>query len=198
METEKNITEKEGLDIINKMIASAKNELDDDSYHYLLWGWLVFIASAGHYILLEMSYDKPWLGWAILMPLGGLLSMLYGMKQGKARKVTSYVDEVMKYVLIAFLVSLVIVLFFMGKLESYTYPLIMVIYGVWLFVSGGALRFKPLVASGIINWVIGIITFFVNFKWQLVLLAIAVLLGYIIPGYMLKARFKKQQQHSIA
>ena len=79
----------------------------------------------------------------------------------------------------------------MNKLQLNTYPMVLMVYGLWLFISGGAIKFKPLIIGGIINWLIGIISFFVPFDLQLLLLAAAVLLGYIIPGYMLKAKFQK-------
>ncbi len=79
----------------------------------------------------------------------------------------------------------------MSKLGLSTYPLIMLIYGIWLFVSGGALKFKPMIYGGVINWIFAIASFFLMFKMQLLALAVAVLLGYIIPGHMLKLRHRK-------
>ncbi|MEP7170403.1 MAG: hypothetical protein ABI855_13615 [Bacteroidota bacterium] len=190
MENEKQLTESESLELIQSMIYKAKDDLEDDSFHFLLWGWLVFAASISCYILVSIEYDKPWLPW-MLMPLGGVASFLYGMKQEQKRKVKTYIDEVMGYVLIAFLISLCIILFSMNRLQLNTYPMVLMIYGLWLFISGGAIKFKPLIIGGIINWLIGIISFFVTFDIQLLLLAAAVLLGYIIPGYMLKSKFQK-------
>ena len=97
----------------------------------------------------------------------------------------------MGYVLIAFLVSLFMVLFFQGMLKLNCYPMVMMVYGIWLFISGGAIKFKPLIAGGIVNWILCIVAFFVSFEIQLLLLALAVLLGYIIPGHMLKSRYQK-------
>ena len=124
------------------------------------------------------------------MPLAGIISAVYGSRRAKKVKVTSYVDSLMKYVLVSFLVSLFIVLFFMSKLGLSTYPMVMVVYGFWLFISGGALEFRPLKIGGAINWVLAAFAFFVGFEQQLIVLAIAVLLGYIIPGHMLKNKFK--------
>ena len=52
-------------------------------------------------------------------------------------------NEVMKYVIISFMGSLFVVLFFVGKLGLSTYSLVMLIYGVWLLISGGAIKFRP-------------------------------------------------------
>jgi hypothetical protein len=97
----------------------------------------------------------------------------------------------MKFVLVSFFVSLSIVLLFMNKLGLSTYPLVLVIYGTWLFISGGALKFRPFVLGGIVNWICGVAAFFVPFEIQLIILGFAVLLGYIIPGHMLKHKFRK-------
>lgn len=191
METEKQLTESESLEVIQRMILTAKNDLEDDSFYFLLWGWLVFIASLANYVLMYIEYDNSYISWAILMPLGGLISFIYGRNQNKNKKVKTYIDELMGYVLIAFLVSLFIVLFSQAMLKLNCYPMVMMVYGIWLFISGGAIKFKPLIIGGIINWVLCIAAFFVSFEMQLLLLALAVLLGYIIPGHMLKSKYQK-------
>lgn len=192
MENEKQLTESESLEVIQRMILTAKNDLEDDSFYFLLWGWFVFIASITQYVLMHFEIEMSYIGWMILMPLGGLLTFIYGRKQNKSKKVKSYIDELMGYVLIAFLVSLFIVLFSQAMLKLNCYPMVMMVYGIWLFVSGGAIKFKPLIIGGIINWALCIASFFVSFEIQLLLLALAVLLGYIIPGHMLKSKYKKQ------
>lgn len=196
MEQEKSLTGQESFDVINRMIRTAQNDIKDDSFYYLIWGWLVLIASTVNYFLMQIDYENSFLPWAILMPLGGVATGIYSYKHERKQKVRTYVDDVMKYVVIAFLVSLFIVLFSMSKLGLGTYPMVMLTYGTWLFISGGAVKFQPLIFGGIINWILGIAAFYVGFEIQLLLIAAAVLLGYIIPGYMLKAKFKKQNELS--
>jgi hypothetical protein len=191
MENEKSLmSNEESLRIIRSMIESTKQDLRDNGSWFLLWGWLVFIACITHYILMEVGYDKPYQAW-MLMILGGVISIIKGIREEKSQKVKTHIDEFMKHVLIAFLVSLFIVLGFGPKLGLNTYPLIMMVYGFWLFISGGAINFRPLQIGGIINWAIAIVAFFVGFKIQLVLLGAAVLLGYIIPGYILRSKYNK-------
>ncbi|HEX5003363.1 MAG TPA: hypothetical protein VFW78_12780 [Bacteroidia bacterium] len=176
----------ESIELISRMISTVQNDIQDNSFHYLLWGWLVLVASAGHYLLMQLGYMNPWITWVILMPLGGIASMVYGRTQNKQQKIKTYMDDIMKYVMIAFMVSLFTVLLFMSKLGLSTYPMVLLVYGIWLFISGGAIRFRPLIIGGIINWILGIAAFFATFENQLLLLAMAVLLGYVIPGHMLR------------
>jgi hypothetical protein len=147
-----------------------------------------------NFILIRLNYENDWLPWMILMPAGGIITIIYSYRVERKRKVNTYVDDFLKYALIAFLVSLFIVLAFIPKLLLNTYPLVMIIYATWLFISGGAIQFKPLIIGGIINWILGIAAFFVSFDMQLLLLAAAVFLGYIVPGHMLKAKFSHVQR----
>ena len=98
----------------------------------------------------------------------------------------------MKYLWMAFLVTLFSVLFGMGKvgLEA-SYPIIMLLYGLGTFVSGGILKFKPLKVGGIVAWICGTIAFHVDFTDQLLLIMVAIISSYIIPGHLL-ANSKEQ------
>lgn len=67
----------------------------------------------------------------------------------------------------------------------------MVLYGIGLFGSGGILEFKPLIYGGIFCWLCAIAGYEVQNSYQLLVLASAVLGGYIIPGYLLKMNQQK-------
>ncbi|MEP7263484.1 MAG: hypothetical protein ABI772_03255 [Bacteroidota bacterium] len=193
MKQEETMSGQEGMQIIQKMIGQAKQQYSDESFNYLLWGWLVFVASLGHYTLAMAGFSQPYLMW-MLMPLGGVISAIYNYREKKKETVKTYIDEFIKYVLIAFLVCLGIVLFSMQKLGLNCYPMVMMIYGMWLFVSGGCLRFRPFIIGGIANWILAVISLYTDFGTQLLLLALAVLVGYIIPGHMLRSRYNKMKQ----
>ncbi|MCX6290642.1 MAG: hypothetical protein NT126_02630 [Bacteroidetes bacterium] len=187
---EKQLTETESFELIQKMISSAKEEMEDDSFYYLIWGWLVFVASISQFVMIRMNVEMNFLGWLILMPAGALATILYSRRQEKKQRVKTYVDWIMKYVGIAFMVALFIVLFFQFKLQLNAYPMIMMVYGMWLFVSGASIKFKPIIIGGIINWILCIASFFFAVEIQILILASAVMLGYIIPGHMLKNKFE--------
>jgi hypothetical protein len=192
----KELSKEESLSIITSMIEATKKDLQDNGSWYLLWGWLVFIACAIHYSMMKAGYEHPYYAW-MLMPLGGVISVVKGIREEKRQRVKTFVDDFMRYILIAFLVCLLMVLLNFGVLQLATYPLLMMIYGVWLFVSGGVLSFRPLLIGGIINWALAAIGFYVGFETQLLLLAAAVLFGYIIPGYMLRSRYNKASRENV-
>ncbi|MCU0421682.1 MAG: hypothetical protein MUC81_02635 [Bacteroidia bacterium] len=186
--------EREALLVIEEMINSTKNDVKDNGFYYLIWGWLVFISSLTDYILLVgFNNDAHALVWGILMPLGGLISFVRGRMDVKNQRVKTYIDDTIKHLTIAFTVSIFIVCIIMpitNKHWQSFFPTLMVVYAFGVFVFGGILKSKPLIWGGIANWVCAILAFFFGYDVQLLLLATAVLLGFIIPGHILKARFK--------
>jgi len=76
--------------------------------------------------------------------------------------------------------------------EQPAYAVIMILYGMGLFMSGMTFRFIPLVVGSLICWACAVVACFVPHDNQLILLGISVLGGYIIPGHILKAKFKHE------
>ncbi|MCU0441209.1 MAG: hypothetical protein MUE96_02335 [Bacteroidia bacterium] len=192
------MNETQALQLIEQMIGSAKREAKDNGFYYLLWGWMVFAGALIDYFLLigliPSLQEKHALVWAILMPIAGVISMIGGMMESKKiSKVRTYVDELMRYVVWAFSISLFVVCIVMPATSNWPsfYPVLMLLYAIWLFISGGALRFTPLVYGGIFNWACAFAAFFADYDVQLLILAAAVFAGYIIPGYLLQRNFAK-------
>lgn len=206
MEPEKEMNEQESLQLINRMIHSAQKGVNDNGFYFLLWGWFVFVASVSNYLLVEVfPTNYNWIPWAVLMPLGGIISGIYGWKVERRKKVKTYADDMLNYVHIAFCVCLFITLFFMSQVGGksaqdpnagwhYAYPVIMMIYGSWLFICGGAIRFKPLMIGGVIDWGCAVAGLFIHTTELILVLSFAVLAGYIIPGHLLKAKYNKEKR----
>lgn len=197
MEQDKPLNEQDSLRIIHEMIHKTQGSVKDNGFHFLLWGWLVLVAALTQYIAIKLGQgEKGGIAWAILMPLGGIISGIKGWRDGKKEKVKTYTQELLKYALAAFLAGLFIVLFFMSMNGGWekAYPMIMMVYGMWLFISGGALKFKPLIIGGIIDWLCSIASFYVHTEEIILVLAFAVLAGYIIPGHLLNIKYKKENK----
>lgn len=188
--TERTLTEQESLLLIGQMIQNAKQTVQENGVIYLIWGWLVFVASLSQYILLTVvKSEYNYLPWPILMISGAIISIIYGNRDNKKEKVKTHIGNFMKYLWIAFGVALAFVLVYMSKIGIQAgYPLILVVYGIGTFVSGGALNFRPLIIGGICCWILAVISVFVRFEYQLLLLSLAILVSYIVPGHLLNSR----------
>lgn len=69
------------------MIQSAKQDLSDNSFDLLLWGWLVLAAALVHYGLLQTDFDKPWLAWPLLMGVGTVAAFVNGARRVRRERV---------------------------------------------------------------------------------------------------------------
>jgi len=189
-----NFSEKDGIEVIALMLQRTQHQVNDNGFIYLLWGWLVLIAALIQYIpLLLWDNSAGGLAWIILMPLGGIITSIYTAKHKRKQSVVPWAEEALKHTAIAFGAGLLFTLT-LGPLFTdwrTTYGFLLLVYGMWLFISGGILRFTPLKVGGIINWMMGAVCFMVQDPHELGVLACAVLLGYIIPGHLLRKRYLK-------
>lgn len=175
------------LDLIAQTIKTAQRRFYDDSPYYILWGFAIFFASLLQYFLVRRQSDNNGIGWAIFIPAAIIIQLIILARQKKKEQVKTHVESVLIYMWIAFGVSLFIILFFSQKLGAGTFPVILCLYALSTFVSGGAFKIKAFVFGAICCWVLAIIGFFVDFETQLLLLAAGVLVAFIIPGIILRS-----------
>lgn len=182
-----NFTPEESLVVIHKAIGQTQQNIKDDSVHFLIWGWATLIASISHYILLTIvQYPHPYIAWAC-MPLAGLIAGVIGYKAAKKAKVKTHIDRILGYLWGGFGIYLVLLLGFMPLIGfNKTYPLIIGLYGLGTFVMGGIIQFNALKIGAIICWIIAAFSFTVSFPNQLLCIAAAIIVSYLIPGYLLK------------
>jgi len=194
------------MKLIEDMLYTAKKEVRDNGVFFMLWGWLVFVAAVGEAIIGYLHPEKitfaisSWLNvqvdgilWLILMPLGGIISIFISMKMQKTEKVRTWFDDVMKYLWIAFGAVLGTIIFMMGYLNLNLFPIVISLYGLALFITGGMLKFNPLIFGGITCWVLAIVAIFTVGIYVNLILALAVFIGYIIPGHLLQKQWKEKE-----
>jgi uncharacterized membrane protein len=183
---EKMMTGEESLKIITEMINRTKVNIRQGSFHLLFWGWLITVCSLSEWLIIKLtSYPHPYYVWFLVIP-GAFVSMIYGSVNGRKAKVHTYADMLYMWTWIGFLFA-AIVLFIVqsDKMENVT-PYILLLAGFPTFLSGFIVKFKPLIAGGICFWVIAILVHFAGPSLALLGTPVAMLTGYLIPGYMLK------------
>lgn len=186
METhDRNLDPSESLDIIAKMIHQAKGNVRNNGIYFLLWGWVVALANFGMYALIQVDYSAPYLVWLITIP-AVFLSMYFGFKHGKKSKVTTHLDNIYMWMWISFGIVIFTLVGFGYTIDYQFNAIILLITSIPTFLSGITLRFKPLVIGGILFWAFGILSFNLDYQTQLLVGGIAIVCGYLIPGYMLR------------
>ena len=191
------MTEQESLAVIKEMIDRTRTNFKDQSFYYLMWGWLVVGAVIVQAILFNQESEYHWIVWPIMGLCGGIASGIYGSKQEKKAGRKTHMDNAMMYVWLGFVIYLIVVLLLSatGKFGpdgwKTSFVLIMGLYGLGTFISGGMLKFKPLIYGGIASFVLVALTVFIpsivaSFNGALMMLAASIIVSYLIPGYLLK------------
>lgn len=194
--TEERFSPEQSLELIGSMINKAKGRFSENGHLYLLWGWAVFICSIVQFILISFTdTEQHYMVW-ISMWLVLIYQMIYLSRQKKKEKVRTYTDDIMAVVWITFVVLMLLFGFLFGSIlgpEYYRFinPGFLALYGMPTVLSGSILRFRPLIAGGIGCWLLAILSAFISYEYQLLLLSTAVAIAWIIPGYLLRIRYKK-------
>ncbi len=194
MPQDEELSHEKSLEIIHQMINRAKTNISDNGLGWVLWGSMIFLASVATYILILYEYDKLFMAWNIFGLIAVVL-LVYSFAKKKTKRVRTYVDDVLRWVDIGFTVCLFIIILSInisvGPNNGFGYFLML--YGFLMIIQGGALRFKPLIMGAVVNW-IGAIGIFINndFKYDMLITAAAVFIGYIIPGLLLRAKYNKK------
>lgn len=185
--SERELTKDESLELISDMITQAKRNLArGGSFYFLLWGWVVLLANLGHYLIAVYDlYPYPYIVWALTIP-AAVASMWHGAMRSKKAHVKSHLDSVYGLLWLGVMISVLIILFFMGDVSYNTNAIILTFAGLGTFISGCMLRFNPLIMGGVALWVASIIAFNLAPIDQYLVGAVGILAGYLIPGYLLK------------
>ncbi len=191
-----NFSPEQSLQVIQSMIEKAKNQFSENGHLYLLWGWVVFFCSVAQFVLLEIvHYEKHYYVW-MLCWVAVIYQFIYLRKQQRKQKLRTYADKMIGYVWLSFFMLMMLIGFTIGRLgdESFNLmgPVFLAMYGVPTFLSGILLQFRPLIIGGIGCWVLSVIAHFIPYEYQLLLLSAAMIIAWIIPGYVLNRKYKLQ------
>jgi hypothetical protein len=110
--------------------------------------------------------------------------------------VKTYVQELLDRLGAGFFISLfaIVAAGFISK-TSFGFGYYYILYAFWMFIHGSAIRFRPLIIGAYVNWMAAIAIFLLKDTTQIMIVsAIAVFIGYLVPGYMLKVEYKKKMK----
>jgi hypothetical protein len=185
---EEKLTVEQSLDLITTMIREAQGKVQQNSFYFLLWGWVIVVANLGMYTLTKIGYEMPYVVWLITIP-AWILTIFKAIRQGKKVNIPStHIDRITGSIWICYGVVIVSLVAF-GKLINFQLnPVILLITAIPTFTSGVIIKFKPLMIGGIVFWIGAIISFLVPQDAQPLVGAVAIACGYLVPGYLLKAQ----------
>jgi len=186
MKDERTLSPLESLRVISQAIDKTQDNVAKNSFLFLLWGWLMVIASLGFFVLRRYtSFEYYFVPFPASAAVGALTSLIYYFRQ-RAGTTQTYVDHFLSrmwLVLGAGFIAVVFVNVSQGN-TPFTYTLL--IGGIGTMVSGLVLRFNPLALGGAIMLLSAVASIYVPEADRVLLQAGAVVAGYLVPGYLLR------------
>ena len=170
------ITPEESLILITKTIEETKQRFRNNGYQFILWGTLMF--------LVTMS----------LYPLGAIYSFVYVRKECKKRKLPKTILGNIISSLAAIMGANLMVLgfFFSQRLGDSMAAMFLILLAFFIFVSGVAIKYKPLIIGGILLNLIGLSTFYFNWQYHPLIMSIGSVVSLIIPGILLNRNRERE------
>lgn len=179
-----------------EVIAHTRGKVDMDSVPtgkklFPLWGWLTVIVYSLVFLLWQLLHQE-WCLWLwVAIPAVGIPIMIRfirkdhlatHMRTREAKLVLNY------WIFAACVFGLGGFLFgFTGLYEVVQNPLIALLVGIGAFITGGALRFRPMIIGGLIGAAIGICSFALQgdiWIWQTLAIVACALAALVIPGHL--------------
>ena len=205
---EKQITEKESLEVITAMIARTKSRYAlGDGNIMLMWGYLTVAVSLAVWILLYYTHSGAvnWL-WFLIPLVGGVATPLMARHQRRVEGVVSYSDRLISQLWTIVGLSFVcltaacLAFAFIAGVNSWIAMLVysLIAAPIAETVQGIALKERSMLWGGVIALVIGLFTLccvvggvLLYASWFMPLFILAFVSMMILPGHILNHKAAK-------
>ena len=188
--------EEQSLQVIKEMIQVSRQKLKSDGILFILWGWIMFIHyfilyAVRAFLLTNRLTKNLNLLVSILIPIGLGVTIYYLYKQH--RRAQTYIGISLRYIWFSMFVCLVLInLIQYNVLHEINFelqhPIFMVVIAFAITVTGAIIRYKLIIAGGILFGISAYIASFLDLPDQLLIEAFAWLITFAIPGQILYAK----------
>jgi len=187
MENDKILSPAESLKLIAETIEKTKTNVQNGSFYFLLWGWLVSISGIVQFIMIKYTDIKThYYVWPIMAIIGIVACIIYGYKVERLKKYETYLDSVFMNLWAVLGVSFILIVFIVVSLHTTVVPFILLLAGIGTLASGLIIKFKPMIFGGVLFYIFSVISLFVPQPFDTLVSSLAIVTGYLIPGYILK------------
>ncbi len=183
---EQHPTPEQSLKLIQDMMLQAKRSFHKVHFYFLLWGILFALAGISAYVIASTGSPYSWVVYPAAGIIGGIISGIRSGREGRAQHATTTMDRVHQWLWISYLITLLLLIIALVYLRVDPNPFVLILTGLPTFASGALMRFKPLLVGGLLFWTIGMVSFFAFREYSPLIYSFGIIVGYIIPGIMLK------------
>jgi hypothetical protein len=219
MREQDQLSEKESLALIAKMINKAKDAYHDTGIGAIMWGAVISFCSLVRLAEIQFDFQLPF--DIYLLTIVAIVPQVFiSIRQRKERKVKYYDEGFLDNLWMGFGISvalMIVILNVIGynlspltdkynvlkeiprtfQLYEYVNSFMLLLYGMPTFVTGTAFRFKPMIWGGIFCWVCCVVTLFTEIRLDLILTALAAIFAWLIPGIILEREYRKHKKETV-
>lgn len=195
IESEKELTNEESLQLINRMIYEGKNYFHESGIGPLILGFGTFACSILAYLSAKNIYTLSFNPFYLLIPVF-MVQMFLQLKEEKKKKAKTFTDEAIDYVWAGYFISVVFVIItaiIAGASAYIVVTIALFLTAFACFLTGAISKFRYMIAASFMCWAFAAISFYLLNENSFLLLALAAILAWVIPGFMMNAYLKKQQ-----
>ncbi|HXB12044.1 MAG TPA: hypothetical protein VNZ45_08675 [Bacteroidia bacterium] len=189
METENNpLSHEESLKVITDVIRKTREHFQENSFYFILWGWLIASASFSFFLLHQYTtFRYYFLPFPILVGIGMLVSWRWYVKKKKEHTPETYSGFFFNRLWLVLAISFPIVVFLSVSQHLVPFTYTLVLAGIGTLLSGTVMRFNALKVGGIVLFLSALLCVYIPDAYKPLVSCLAIVAGYLIPGYLLKA-----------
>jgi hypothetical protein len=195
IENEK-LDETRSLQVIHEMIEVSRKKLRNDGILFIIWGWALFYSCMSRYLIYNILFSNmqmkvfKYVGFAFTVFVFASTIYYLWLQRKKAQ---SYIGISLRYIWFSTVACMVLVNQILNNiLHSINFelqhPIFMVLTAFAVVVSGSILRYRWMIAGGILFGLLAYASSFLELHDQILMEAIAWFLAFIIPGHILFAK----------
>jgi len=189
---EKELSNEESLRLINRMIYEAKGYFYESGLSAIIYGFAILICTILSWFFEKKMLAFPFHPFFLMTPVFFIQGWIQ-YKEEKKKKVKTFTDEAIDFVWTGFFLSTLAAL--CGNFANAGYIVVTIILFLTafaVFLTGLLSKFRYNVICGFICLLIAIASFFIQNVNIYLLLAADAIMVWLIPGFILRAYFKKQ------
>jgi hypothetical protein len=219
---EKQLSEKESLQLITEMISKAKHSYHENGSSAILWGSVVAVCG---FVMFAELYFHFYIGFDIwLLTIVAFIPQIFiSINERKNRKVVSHTEAAMNTIWVVYAISMFALVFYFNivpgisdrffwdegtkivatRSDGSTYnfhhyipsagSLLILMYAIPTFATALAYKFRPMIYASILCYAFFIVSCFTSQAYDMLLNGLAGIFNWLIPGFILRRRFIKEK-----
>lgn len=174
------------LDLINEVITTTKARFERNGSVFIFWGILLSIASGLQFIFIQLGMNEISYYPYFAIIFGWIYMFRHFSRRKRKPQSSNILTKTLASVWIyAGLNAALLGFLFASILQTYLIPVILIVVGVSILISGVVIRYRYLFFAGILCNMMGYLAFALDFSYQPLLTCIVYIVVMVVPGFML-------------